>query len=73
MQRVNAKPFPIFPAKANARSATPNCSNGNAITEEKTLHRVHLINGDISANIPEESEYIGENMDCISKVIILSE
>ncbi len=49
-------------------------ANGKiAITEENTINRVHYINGDISANIPEKSEYIGENMDCISKVIILSE
>lgn len=49
-------------------------ANGKiAITEENTINRVHYINGDISANIPDESEYIGENMDCISKVIILSE
>ena len=37
MQRANANPFPIFPVNANARSAAPTCSNGNAITEEKTV------------------------------------
>lgn len=49
-------------------------ANGKiAITEEKTVHRVHYVNGDISANIPEESEYIGKDTNRINKVIILSE
>lgn len=49
-------------------------ANGKiAITEEKTVHRVHYVNGDISANIPDESEYIGKDANRISKVIILSQ
>lgn len=49
-------------------------ANGKiAITEEKTINRVHYVNGDISANIPGESEYIGKDTNRISKVIILSE
>lgn len=43
------------------------------ITEEKSTSRTHIINGDISANIPDEEYYIGKDINRINKVYFLGE
>lgn len=49
-------------------------TNGKiAIIEKGTVNRTHLINGDISANIPDEEHYIGKDKSRINKVYFLGE
>ncbi|MBR3900569.1 MAG: hypothetical protein IKJ60_03355 [Ruminococcus sp.] len=44
-----------------------------AVIEKGTVNRTHLINGDISANIPDEEYYIGKDKSRINKVYFLGE
>lgn len=49
-------------------------TNGKiAIIEKGTVNRTYLINGDISANIPDEEHYIGKDKSRINKVYFLGE